>query len=288
MYLYIIMGCLKIHTLEIERSPLKVVYRKGQSCEKVVQWFYGVDPLGHKYPGMSPYNFVGNNPINNIDINGDSITPVGANQHLQMGIINWDKGVNGGNGYTLYGGTGTNSEGQKTQMWVARLNVGDGMHRDDYVIDPESVGNFVKNSGSYKGIANLANYYSKYAGMSLFEGYQEVMSNPFNWVGGASAYAGTFGKLALVQRNRNIGNAFRDEVADVFESQGRSVAKEVYKKTPFGGRYIDVEVSTSNGTILGGVEAKVGGSPYTISQRAKDYYLKTVLNYPVNVIRKKN
>lgn len=36
----------------------------------------GVDPLAEKYPGMTPYNYVGNNPINNIDIRGDSITPI--------------------------------------------------------------------------------------------------------------------------------------------------------------------------------------------------------------------
>ncbi len=35
-----------------------------------------VDPLADKYPGMSPYNYVGNNPINAIDIKGDSITPL--------------------------------------------------------------------------------------------------------------------------------------------------------------------------------------------------------------------
>jgi hypothetical protein len=68
------MGCLKIHTLEIERSPLKVVYRKGQSCKKVVQRFYGVDPLAGKFPAWSPYNYALNNPIKFIDPNGMSPT----------------------------------------------------------------------------------------------------------------------------------------------------------------------------------------------------------------------
>jgi hypothetical protein len=63
MYLYIIMGCLKIHTLEIERSPLKVVYRKVEAEPKVVQWFYGVDPLANEYPGISPYTYCANNPL---------------------------------------------------------------------------------------------------------------------------------------------------------------------------------------------------------------------------------
>ena len=245
------------------------------------------DPLAEKYPGMTPYNYVGNNPINNIDIRGDSITPIGSGQHLKIGIIDWNRGVPAGNGYTLYGGTGTNSAGDATQMWVARLDVGEGMHRDDYVMDVTDVKEFRDNSFSYKGHANLINYYSQYAGLGLWGGYKEVLSNPYNWVGGGSAYAGTFGKLSRVQRNRNVGNSFRDEVATVFESQGRTVSKEVYKSTPFGARFMDLEISNSKGTILGGVETKVGGSPYTLSQRAKDYYLKTVHNYPVNVIRKK-
>jgi hypothetical protein len=73
MYLYIVMGCLKIHTLEIERSPLKVVYRKVKAEPKVVQWFYGVDPAAHEYANISPYAYVGNNPINAIDPDGARI-----------------------------------------------------------------------------------------------------------------------------------------------------------------------------------------------------------------------
>ena len=36
-----------------------------------------IDPRAEKYPDMSSYNYVGNNPIKNIDINGDTITPMG-------------------------------------------------------------------------------------------------------------------------------------------------------------------------------------------------------------------
>jgi hypothetical protein len=48
MHLCIVMGCLIIHTLEIERSPLEIVYRKGQSYKKVVQWLCGVESCGRE------------------------------------------------------------------------------------------------------------------------------------------------------------------------------------------------------------------------------------------------
>jgi hypothetical protein len=76
MYLYIIMGCLKIHTLEIERSPLKVVYRKVEAEPKVMQWFYGVDALASKMPGYSSYCYGMNNPIMMIDPDGSYPWPV--------------------------------------------------------------------------------------------------------------------------------------------------------------------------------------------------------------------
>lgn len=116
------MGCIRLDIIEKSFVPMKVVYRKSDFEQKSVQRFMSVDPLAHRGPGISPYAYAGNNPINNIDMRGDSITPVGANQHLQMSNINWDKGVGAGNGFTLYGGTGTNSSGDLVQMWVASNN----------------------------------------------------------------------------------------------------------------------------------------------------------------------
>lgn len=76
----------------------------------------------------------------------------------------------------------------------------------------------------------------------------------------------------------------RDEVANTLKAAGRDVQTEVPKQTPFGRRVIDIEVK-HNGKTLGGVETKVGKSPYKASQRAKDFYLKQK-GYPVNVVRK--
>jgi hypothetical protein len=64
------MGCIKLDILNRENTGLKVVYRKVKAEPKVVQWFYGVDPLGHKTPSFSPYNYGNNNPILMIDPTG--------------------------------------------------------------------------------------------------------------------------------------------------------------------------------------------------------------------------
>jgi hypothetical protein len=91
-------------------------------------------------------------------------------------------------------------------------------------------------------------------------------------------------QLHQVRINRLEGNLMRDQVARWFRENGREVQREVYKWTPFGKRWIDVQVSMG-GKVLGGVEVKVGNSPYTILQRAKDSYLSWKHNYTVNVIR---
>jgi hypothetical protein len=89
---------------------------------------------------------------------------------------------------------------------------------------------------------------------------------------------------AGVQANRAAGNAFRDEVALGLRNAGRGVRTEVYKWTPFGPRYIDIEVSL-NGTILGGIETKLGGSRYTFMQYWKDLWLLATQGYRMHVLR---
>jgi RHS repeat-associated protein len=89
-----------------------------------------------------------------------------------------------------------------------------------------------------------------------------------------------------VLANKTAGDKFRDKIADLLSKAGRDVETEVTKKTPFGPRRIDIEVS-KDGTVLGGIETKVGGSRYLPSQRAKDWWLKNFKNYIVNVVRNK-
>ncbi len=114
-----------------------------------------------------------------------------------------------------------------------------------------------------------------------------ILKPLFTWGGGIMR--GWLGsnttKQVGVQANRTAGNAFRDELADALRKSGRDITTEVYKKTPFGRRFIDIEVS-QGGKVLGGIETKVGGSRYIATQRAKDNWLYYMEGYKVNVVRK--
>lgn len=89
---------------------------------------------------------------------------------------------------------------------------------------------------------------------------------------------------SLVQANRTAGNLFRDELATALRAEGRTVNTEVFKRTPFGPRYMDLDV-WHNGVNLGGIETKVGASRYLPLQRLKDAWLGAN-GYPVNLVRK--
>lgn len=81
------MGCLKL-TYNQQDTPLKVVYRKTEPQQKGVQRFLRVDPLASKYPSISPYAYVANNPINAIDPDGRYIIFIGG---LRLGKGNADQ-----------------------------------------------------------------------------------------------------------------------------------------------------------------------------------------------------
>jgi hypothetical protein len=70
------MGCIKLDILNQENTGLKVVYRKVKAEPKVMQWFYGVDPMSHKYTSHGGYNYVLNNPLSKIDLNGMEVTSI--------------------------------------------------------------------------------------------------------------------------------------------------------------------------------------------------------------------
>ncbi|MBD1432698.1 hypothetical protein H8B06_07675 [Sphingobacterium sp. DN00404] len=88
----------------------------------------------------------------------------------------------------------------------------------------------------------------------------------------------------MIQANRTAENLFRDELAAAMREEGRVVNTEVYKWTPFGKRYMDLDV-WHNGVNLGGIETKVGGSRYLPLQKLKDAWLGAN-GYPVQLVRK--
>jgi len=90
------MGCEKLAHIELDRSPLRCVW-KSSKCQKTdVNWydygtrfydpalgrFHTLDPHAEDYLEWTPYNYVGNNPINLID-------PNGMDWYDIDGTINW-------------------------------------------------------------------------------------------------------------------------------------------------------------------------------------------------------
>ncbi len=176
----------------------------------------------------------------------------------------------------------------KAQALVDWGGTHDGAHQSSYVDiantmssvgDLISVGSSIGDAiGSGAGLHELGMAFStdlgRAGGLALFMG--TAADSIFS--GGPAAT-----RSPTVQENKTKGDAFRDKVANELRGQGREVATEVSKSTPFGKRVMDVEVR-QNGKALGGIETKTGGSPYTPSQRAKDEYLRRV-GYPVTVVR---
>jgi len=98
-----------------------------------------------------------------------------------------------------------------------------------------------------------------------------------------SAERSLAGDGAQILANKIKGDLFRDEIAAQFEKGGYQVEKEVVKRTPFGPRRIDIEVSRG-GRVLGGIETKAGASRYTPWQMAKDAWLN-LTGYIVQLVR---
>jgi hypothetical protein len=92
------------------------------------------------------------------------------------------------------------------------------------------------------------------------------------------------------------GNSYRDQIADLLRQElaaqglGSTVVAEatgnpIRKDTPFGPRFIDIEIRDAQGKPLGGIEVKDGNSRYKPSQRAKDEWLRLTEGYSVTVVR---
>lgn len=91
------------------------------------------------------------------------------------------------------------------------------------------------------------------AAMGLVPRMRAIAGHGLRGVGSAAESA-----VPQVTANRLAGNAFRDEIAGLLKAEGRDVSTEVYKSTPFGKRFIDIEVS-KDGQVLGSIETNLEG-----------------------------
>ena len=112
-----------------------------------------MDPRAEMYPDMSPYNYVGNNPISNIDMRGDSITPIGN------GDAPWDidrsRGRQAGE-FTLYPAKFNNSNGETIPVSVASIDHGNSFYEDKWIIHTgQGYSNFRKNNMLFTMLDNI-------------------------------------------------------------------------------------------------------------------------------------
>jgi hypothetical protein len=92
-------------------------------------------------------------------------------------------------------------------------------------------------------------------------------------------------ELTGITANKVMGDAAADELAESLRQAGLTVEREVPYSTPVGTRVADLRVSGPDGTVRGLVEVKVGASPYTVLQRLKDFFVKSIYGHPTNVVR---
>lgn len=110
-----------------------------------------VDPLASKYPSMSPYNYCGNNPISNIDMKGDSITPINGVAFN----VNRDRGTQAGE-YTVHPGSMENKAGETIPISVASKINDNGTYEDQWIIHTgQGYSKFMKNHSMFSRISRI-------------------------------------------------------------------------------------------------------------------------------------
>jgi hypothetical protein len=251
-----------------------------------------IDPMAEIYISTSPYIFSGNNPVKFVDLNG----------------MDYDVYYNGKYQFTnkTQGKKDENSKPPVPDIPQTFTDLANKLAQQakDYFhwgLDPSNPANAneIKEGAERAEQAakaiNEVNKFIIYNGalFVLTEGGEALLvtgvGRAITMIRLASADAKVITEAAKtgVQANRIAGNAFRDEIAARLIAEGRKAITEVYKVTPFGARYIDIEVSMG-GKVLGGIETKVGSSQYNALQRIKDIWLdlNTPGGYPVQLIRK--
>jgi len=263
--------------------------------------FGQIDPLGEISHTLSLYNFAANNPISRNDPSGlrdtvfQNLPPVTVTAARPGSLTN---GLN-------------HLSFAQTDAWVNfMLQHGHAPSQ----INSWALSNNLLNGDTRRWILNGTSLSSRKYRASMAKSWKaqgqlyklffiSALTGPAGEIIGGFAEAGEVGgtlddaveegieqgmeevESAGVQANKAAGDSWRDEVAEGLQQEGREVSTEVTKKTPFGVRRIDIEVKYG-GKVQGGIETKVGSSPYTPAQRIKDLWLEKIEGYPVNVVRK--
>lgn len=89
--------------VSIHDNEENILSRKQLEKESSAR-FISIDPMAEKYYSISPYAYVANNPINSIDLRGDTITTVIDGNSYTWGITNGTYGFVDSSG-ALYSGT---------------------------------------------------------------------------------------------------------------------------------------------------------------------------------------
>ena len=170
--------------------------------------FLSVDPLARNFAWNSPYSYAENSPIKYIDLDGlekydPASKPTGVT-HVQLATVpiaptdaNLDYSIKAGK-YQLH--PVSDPSGKRNAYWLARYSYTEGpyagMHRDDWIVGTDGVGDFVKNADKYYNKAgwleHLGGADQQFNLKSVLNGWKDVNSNPINWVIGASIYASAF------------------------------------------------------------------------------------------------
>jgi hypothetical protein len=253
---------------------------------------WNVDPVVKIH--LSPYNCFSSNPIVNADPSGDddfiTNTCINTTYDDNGGIVTQEKFEST---YVIKNGC----ENRYLSTTENHEFYSDGKTYTDYTMvehKGSDAGEFLSNKWSVFG-GNYSYGYSKsYIPVASFDeqhysdaltlknNYEEAQTNLGYFTTAVFTLASLFvpeircitsEELIGVQANRAAGNLYRDELAAALEAEGRTVFKEVYKETPFGKRYIDLDV-WYKGESLGGIECKVGQSRYHSLQRMKDDWLR--------------
>ena len=172
--------------------------------------FLSVDPLTKNFVWNSPFAFAENSPLKYIDLDGaekfdPASKPTGIT-HFELATVpmhpadaSSDYHINAGK-YQLY--PVSDPSGVRHAYWVARYTYTEGPYagysRNDWIVGTDGVVEFVKNSDKYYNRAGWIDYAGganqTFSLNSILKGYKRVISNPYNWVGGANILIVSYGK----------------------------------------------------------------------------------------------